>query len=348
VLLHDFKSGARLAGVPADGAVRAALHFCPLDGDLLAAAGEDGSVAVWSVKGRTLQHDLRRLHRVRLAGSGGARRSGRTWGAQRRFPALDGAPACSRHQCGNLAPFAAAASSDLPHAICHLLLLQGGATGVRFAPDSPSVLYTCGSDMRLLAVDTRAPPGQQEAAAMHAPAPLACLDARFDGRSVATGTAGGGVVVFDLRRPGPPSVAYSFSEQGPVRCVRWQNAPHVSSKHKAAAAASASIGTVAPAASGQLGGRPALSGAATTPTSGIAPGAFGSAAAANGRGNGGGGLIAAARPGGGAAAGRLTPEAARGASPEPSHASELSLVRHGQAPCRPRRARQLLHATDGL
>lgn len=39
--------------------------------------------------------------------------------------------------------------------------LQGGATGVRFAPDSPHVLYTSGYDSRLLVIDTRLPVQQQ-------------------------------------------------------------------------------------------------------------------------------------------------------------------------------------------
>jgi len=65
LLLHDFKTGTKLPSLPADGPVRTSLQFCPMDADLLAAAGDDGGVAVWSVRDRVLLHELRRLHRVR-------------------------------------------------------------------------------------------------------------------------------------------------------------------------------------------------------------------------------------------------------------------------------------------
>ncbi|GBF92692.1 hypothetical protein Rsub_05061 [Raphidocelis subcapitata] len=257
VLLHDLKAGVKLGSLPGDGPIRGALHFCPLDGDQLAAASDDGSVCVWSVRARTPRQELRRLHR-------------------------------------------------------------GGATGVRFAPDNPSLLYSCGADMRLVVIDTRQPSGpQQEALTLHAPQALTCMDVRFDARTIAAGTAGGGVLVFDLRRPGPASGVYSFGEQGPVRCVRWQNAPHSSSKHRAGQATSVSAAPTV-SAGGQLGGRPALNGAA-------AP-----AAALGGR----GGMIGAGRAAGAADATMpplsprsvaVTPDLPRGVSPEPSHASDFGL-----------------------
>lgn len=178
--------------------------------------------------------------------------------------------------------------------------------------------------MRLVAIDTRQPPGpQQEALTLHAPQPLTCMDARFDAVTLAAGTAGGGVLVFDMRRPGPASGVYSFGEQGPVRCVRWQNAPHSSSKHRAAPSASASAAPTA-SAGGQLGGRHALNGA--TAATSAAP-----AASLGGR----GGMIGAAR--GEAAADSAkpaltprgvadTPDLPGRVSPEPSHASDFGLV----------------------
>ncbi|KAI8471094.1 MAG: WD40-repeat-containing domain protein [Monoraphidium minutum] len=249
VLLHEFKSGAKLGALAADGPIRTALQFSGLDGDLLAAAADDGGVAVWSVRARAPRFEMRRLHR-------------------------------------------------------------GGATGVRFAPDSAHVLYSCGHDSRLLVLDTRQAPAQQEAAAMHAPQPLTCLDARFDARMLAAGTAAGGVVVYDLRRPGQPVNSLAFGDAAPVSCVRWQNAPHSSSKHKAAAAASAAAAPSA-SAGGQLGRL-------------AAPAPSGAAAAVPGR----GGTIPAARvgaAGGGQPARSPTPEVARGMSPELSGVSDLGL-----------------------
>lgn len=66
MLLHDFRSGAKLSSLATDGPARTALQFCPLDPDLLAAAGDDGGVVVWSVRARAAKHELRRLHRVRV------------------------------------------------------------------------------------------------------------------------------------------------------------------------------------------------------------------------------------------------------------------------------------------
>jgi hypothetical protein len=65
-MLHDFKTGAKLASLAHDGAARsAALQFCASDADRLATASDDGGVAVWSVAARAARHELRRLHRVR-------------------------------------------------------------------------------------------------------------------------------------------------------------------------------------------------------------------------------------------------------------------------------------------
>ncbi|KIZ05202.1 hypothetical protein MNEG_2756 [Monoraphidium neglectum] len=264
VMLHDFKTGAKLASLAHDGAARsAALQFCASDADRLATASDDGGVAVWSVAARAARHELRRLHR-------------------------------------------------------------GGATGVRFAPDSPHVLYSCGKDGRLLVLDTRQPTQQQqETLAAQASQPLTCLDARFDARSLAVGTSGGAVLVFDLRRPGQEVGSRSFGDAaGPVACVRWQHAPHAGSKHKAAAAASA--------------GGAAISGAPGRLTAAAAPAAAAAALSAQG---GRGDAILAARGAPAAAAGAfgphapaaaaagrsVTPEPARGVSPEPSAVSGFSL-----------------------
>ena len=67
VLLHDFRSGAKLAALAGDGPARSALQFCQADPDLLAAAGDAGGGVVWSVRALSPRHELQRLHRVRAA-----------------------------------------------------------------------------------------------------------------------------------------------------------------------------------------------------------------------------------------------------------------------------------------
>ena len=82
----------------------------------------------------------------------------------------------------------------------------------------------------------------QENFSLQAHQPLSSLGARFDDRMLATGTDSGAVLVFDLRHMQQAIAMYNFSEGTPVTEVRWQHAPHVSSRAKASAGAAAAAG----------------------------------------------------------------------------------------------------------
>lgn len=66
-------------------------------------------------------------------------------------------------------------------------VLQAAATGVCWAPNSGTVLYSCGKDAKLSVLDMRS---QSEAGSVQGPEPFSCIGLRYDGRLLAAGTAG--------------------------------------------------------------------------------------------------------------------------------------------------------------
>lgn len=64
ILLHEFRQLTKILTLSTDPITKRSLAFNKTDSDLLAAAGEDGSVYVWSVRERVLQHDFKQTHRV--------------------------------------------------------------------------------------------------------------------------------------------------------------------------------------------------------------------------------------------------------------------------------------------
>ncbi len=64
LLLHDFKTGSKLMALSSDAIPKRSLTFCPADGQLLAAAADDGSVCVWDVRTRLPLHELQKQHKV--------------------------------------------------------------------------------------------------------------------------------------------------------------------------------------------------------------------------------------------------------------------------------------------